>query len=87
MSLETSVMYMLSHMHNILENKPKTYIEFKLHVADDNAVRRYSVLDIVARSKPPIPLDGDSATIRFFGQNDTNRSRNGAEAERRSRAQ
>ena len=26
--------------------------------------------------KKPIPLDGDSATIRNFGQNDTNRSRN-----------
>ena len=25
---------------------------------------------------PPIPLDGDSATIRNFGQNDTKRSRN-----------
>ena len=25
----------------------------------------------------PIPLDGDSVTIRNFGQNDTNRSRNG----------
>ena len=30
--------------------------------------------------KPPIPLDGDSATIRNFGQNDTNRSRNGKSA-------
>ena len=29
---------------------------------------------------PPIPLDGDSATIRNFGQNDTNRSRNGKNA-------
>ena len=29
---------------------------------------------------PPIPLDGDSATIRNFGQNDTNRSRNGKSA-------
>ena len=29
---------------------------------------------------PPIPLDGDSATIRNFGQNDTNRSRNGRSA-------
>ena len=28
-------------------------------------------------SLTPIPLDGDSATIRNFGQNDTNRSRNG----------
>ena len=26
---------------------------------------------------PPIPLDGASATIRNFGQNDANRSRNG----------
>ena len=26
---------------------------------------------------PPIPLDGDSAMIRNFGQNDTNHSRNG----------
>ena len=25
----------------------------------------------------PIPLDGDSASIRNFGHNDTNRSRNG----------
>ena len=25
---------------------------------------------------PPIPLDGDSATIRNFGQNDTTQSRN-----------
>ena len=32
------------------------------------------------RPKPPIPLDGDSATIRNFGQNDTNRSRNGKNA-------
>ena len=31
-------------------------------------------------TKPPIPLDGDSATIRNFGQNDTNRSRNGKSA-------
>ena len=30
--------------------------------------------------KHPIPLDGDSATIRKFGQNDTNRSRNGKSA-------
>ena len=29
---------------------------------------------------PPIPLDGDSATIRNFGQNDTNHSRNGKSA-------
>ena len=31
---------------------------------------------------PPLPLDGDheSATIRNFGQNDTNRSRNGKSA-------
>ena len=28
----------------------------------------------------PIPLDGNSATIRNFGQNDTNRSRNGKSA-------
>ena len=28
-------------------------------------------------SKTPIPLDGDSATIRNFGQNDADRSRNG----------
>ena len=27
-------------------------------------------------SRTPIPLDGDSATIPNFGQNDTNRSRN-----------
>ena len=32
------------------------------------------------RLKPLIPLDGDSATIRNFGQNDTNRSRNGKSA-------
>ena len=31
-------------------------------------------------SKTPIPLDGDSATIRNFGQNDTNRNRNGKSA-------
>ena len=30
--------------------------------------------------KTPIPLDGDSTTIRNFGQNDTNRSRNGKSA-------
>ena len=30
--------------------------------------------------KTPIPLDGDSATIRNFGQNDTNRNRNGKSA-------
>ena len=29
---------------------------------------------------PPIPLDGDSATIRNFGQNDTNCSRIGKSA-------
>ena len=29
---------------------------------------------------PPSPLDGDSATIRNVGQNDTNRSRNGKSA-------
>ena len=29
---------------------------------------------------PPIPLDGDSATIRNVGQNDTNCSRNGKSA-------
>ena len=29
---------------------------------------------------PPISLDGDSATIRNFGQNVTNRSRNGKSA-------
>ena len=28
----------------------------------------------------PIPLDGGSATIRNFGQNDTNRNRNGKSA-------
>ena len=28
-------------------------------------------------AKTPIPLDGNSATILNFGQNDTNRSRNG----------
>ena len=31
-------------------------------------------------TKNPIPLDGDSATIRNFGQNDSNRSRNGKSA-------
>ena len=31
-------------------------------------------------SKTPIPLDGDSATIRNFGQNDTNRNRKGKSA-------
>ena len=31
-------------------------------------------------TKHPIPLDGDSATIRNFGQNETNRSRNGKSA-------
>ena len=31
-------------------------------------------------AKTPIPLDGDSATIRNFGQNDTNRSTNGKSA-------
>ena len=30
--------------------------------------------------KTPIPLDRDSATIRNFGQNDTNRNRNGKTA-------
>ena len=30
--------------------------------------------------KNPIPLDGDSATIRKFGQNDMNRSRNAKSA-------
>ena len=30
--------------------------------------------------KTPIPLEGDSATIRNFGQNDTNRNRNGKSA-------
>ena len=29
---------------------------------------------------PPIPLDGDSASIRDVGQNDANRSRNGKSA-------
>ena len=29
---------------------------------------------------PPLPLDGDSATIRNFGQSDTNRNRNGKSA-------
>ena len=29
---------------------------------------------------PPIPLDGDSATIRNFGQNDMNCCRNGKSA-------
>ena len=32
------------------------------------------------RVKPPIPLDGDPATIRNFGQNDTNRNGNGKSA-------
>ena len=32
------------------------------------------------RCLTPYPLDGDSATIRNFGQNDTNRSRNGTSA-------
>ena len=30
--------------------------------------------------KTPIPLEGDSATIRNVGQNDTNRNRNGKSA-------
>ena len=33
-----------------------------------------------ALTKPPIPLDGDCATIRSLGLNDTNRSRNGKSA-------
>ena len=30
--------------------------------------------------KTPIPLDSNSATIQKFGQNDTNRNRNGKSA-------
>ena len=37
-------------------------------------------------SKIPIPLGGDSATIRNFGQNDTNRNRSGKSAKGRSRS-
>ena len=36
--------------------------------------------------KTPIPLDGDSATIQNFGQNDTNRNRNGMRAEEAPRS-
>ena len=36
--------------------------------------------------KTPIPLDGDSATIQNFGQNDTNRNRNGKRAEEAPRS-
>ena len=38
------------------------------------------LLRSVRYCKTPIPLDGDSATIRNFCQNDTNRSRNGKSA-------
>ena len=37
-------------------------------------------LACIVETKPPIPLDGDSAAIRNFGQNDTNHSRNGKSA-------
>ena len=37
-------------------------------------------LDMRRNPPPPISLDGDSATIRNFGQNDTNLSRNGKRA-------
>ena len=60
-------------------------ISFKSH----SGVKRL-IFCHLQRCKPPIPLGGDSATIRNFGQNDTNRSRNGKSTveaqEKRSRS-
>ena len=51
--------------------------------ASENKMQFYFEIitcDPLICAKPPVPLDGDSATISNFGQNDKNRSRNGKSA-------
>ena len=52
------------------------YYQFAFHtflLTSDTDLSTYT-------AETPFPLDGDSAAIRNFGQNDTNRSRNGKSA-------
>ena len=45
------------------------------------------LLSVFLFSNTPIPLDGVSATIRIFGQNDTKRGRNAKSVAETQRAQ
>ena len=54
-------------VNNVIDNK-----NFDYKVASG-----YRHLYLVFAAYTPIPLDGASATIRNFGKNDANRSRNG----------
>ena len=51
-----------------------------LYAIMDTFGKHFSKYEHGSDAKTPIPLDGDSATIRKFGQSDTNRSRNGKSA-------
>ena len=66
----------------IILNLPisRSYCHWKFEDISDSRIR-----NIV--SNTPIPLDGVSATIRNFGQNDTKRGRNAKSAAETPRAQ
>ena len=52
----------------------------QVHVDEKGLVNKFFHRFNKGSHKPPIPLDGDSATIRNFGQNEMNRSRKGKSA-------